>query len=165
MTRWATAHQGPVYLRLDSEAGPDVFGPDYVFEPGRVILLREGTEVLLVSTGQQTARTLAAAELLGQEGISAGVLHVPAIKPVDAEAIAAACANVPLVVTTEEHSVVGGLGGLVAEIVTAADPRSVMRIGVEDTWIESAPNAWLLDKHGLTPERVAERVRTVWDRE
>jgi len=163
MTRWATAHEGPVWLRLDREADADVFGPDYVFEPGRVILLREGTEVLLVSTGQQTARTLAAADLLGAEGISAGVLHVPTIKPVDAEAIAAACANVPFVVTTEEHSVVGGLGGLVAEIVAGAEPRPVLRIGVQDTWIESAPNAWLLDKHGLTPERVAERVRRIWN--
>jgi transketolase len=164
ITRWATAHHGPVWVRLDREAGPDVFGPDYEFQPGRVILLREGTELLFVSTGQQTARTLAAAELLGQQGISAGVLHVPTIKPVDAEAIAAACANVPLVVTTEEHSVIGGLGGLVAEIVTSAEPRPVIRIGIEDTWIESAPNAWLLDRHGLTPERVADRVRRTWER-
>ncbi len=158
MTRWATAHQGPVWLRLDRESEADVFGPDYVFEPGRVLRLREGSDVLLVSTGQQTARTLAAAELLDQQGISAGVLHVPTIKPVDAGAIAAACAGVPYIVTTEEHSVIGGLGALVAEIVTAAVPRPVFRIGVEDTWIESAPNAFLLDKHGLTPERVAARV-------
>lgn len=162
MTRWATAHEGPVYLRLDRESAPDVFGPDYVFEPGRVILLREGTEALLVSTGQQTARTLAAADLLGQEGISVGVLHVPTIKPVDSEAIAAACANVPVVVTTEEHSIIGGLGGLVSEILGGAEPRPIVRIGVEDTWIESAPNAFLLDKHGLTPERVAARVKAIW---
>ncbi|MEI7743093.1 MAG: transketolase C-terminal domain-containing protein, partial [Chloroflexota bacterium] len=163
MTRWATAHHGPVYLRLDREAGPDLFGDDYVFEPGRVILLREGTEVLLVSTGQQTARTLEAAELLAKDGIAAGVLHVPTLKPVDAEALAAVCANYPVIVTTEEHNVVGGLGGLVAEIVTSAEPRPVMRIGVEDAWVESAPNAWLLDKHGLTPERVAARVRAIWN--
>lgn len=159
MTRWATETPGPVYLRLGRESGPDVFGPDYVFEPRRVILLREGTEALLVSTGQQTARTLAAAELLGAEGIMAGVLHVPSIKPVDQAAIAAAAATVPLVVTIEEHTVIGGLGGLVAEIVTANEPRPVLRIGIEDTWGESATNAWLLEHHGLTPERVAERVR------
>ena len=164
MTRWATATPGPVYLRLGREAGPDVFGPDYGFEPRRVFLLREGTEVLLVSTGQQTARTLAAAELLGDDGISAGVLHVPSIKPVDEAAIGAAAANVPLVVTVEEHTVIGGLGGLVAEIVTANEPRPVIRIGIEDTWGESAPNAWLLERHGLTPEAVAERVRRVCDR-
>jgi transketolase len=164
MTRWATATPGPVYLRLGRESGPDVFGPDYVFEPRRVILLREGTEVLMVSTGQQTARTLAAAELLGADGISAGVLHVPSIKPVDEAAIAAAAAGVPHVVTVEEHTVIGGLGGLVAEILTAHDPRPLIRIGIEDTWGESAPNAWLLERHGLTPERVADRVRKVWSR-
>ena len=165
MTRWATATPGPVYLRLAREGGPDVFGPDYVFEPRRVVPLREGTDVLLVSTGQQTARTLAAAELLGREGISAGVLHVPSIKPVDELAISAAAAAVPLVVTVEEHTVIGGLGGLVAEIVTAHEPRPVIRIGIEDTWGESAPNAWLLERHGLTPERIAERVRKVWNQE
>jgi transketolase len=158
MTRWATETPGPVYLRLGRESGPDVFDASYRFEPGRVHRLREGADVLLVATGQQTARTLAAAELLAADGVSAAVLHVPSIKPVDAAAIAAAAAAVPLVVTTEEHTVIGGLGGLVAEIVTAGEPRKVIRIGIEDTWGESAPNAWLLDRHGLTPERVAARV-------
>ncbi|MHB8959934.1 MAG: transketolase family protein [Candidatus Limnocylindrales bacterium] len=158
MVRWATATPGPVYLRLGREAGPDVFGADYMFEPGRVIRLRHGADLLLVSTGQQTARTLAAADLLAEQGIGAGVLHVPCVKPVDEAAIAQAAAAVPLVVTTEEHTVLGGLGGLVAEIVTAHEPRRVLRIGIEDAWGESAPNAWLLDRHGLTPERIAERV-------
>lgn len=158
MTRWATVTPGPVYLRLAREGGPDVFDASYRFEPRRVRPLREGSDVLLVTTGQQTARTLAAADLLAAEGVAAGVLHVPSIKPVDEAAIAAAASVVPLVVTTEEHTVIGGLGGLVAEIVTAAQPRPIVRIGIEDTWGESAPNAWLLDRHGLTPERVAERV-------
>lgn len=158
MVRWATATPGPVYLRLGREAGPDVFGASHVFEPRVVVPLREGADLLLIATGQQTARTLAAAEILAGEGIGAGVLHVPSIKPCDEGAIAEACAQVPLVVTTEEHSVVGGLGGLVAEIVTAHEPRRVVRIGIEDVWGESAPNAWLLERHGLTPERVAERV-------
>ena len=158
MVRWATATPGPVYLRLGRESGPDVFGADYRFEPGRVMGVREGTDVLLISTGQQTGRTLAAAELLAGQGISAGVLHVPSLKPVDEAAIAQAAAAVPLVVTTEEHSVLGGLGGLIAEIVTSNEPRRVIRVGIGDTWGESAPNAWLLDRHGLTPERVAERV-------
>ncbi len=135
-----------------------MFDDSHVFEPGRVIRLRDGGDVLLVSTGQQTARTLAAADLLAAHGIGAGVVHVPSLKPLEEFALARVAAEVPLVVTTEEHSVVGGLGGLVAEIVTAHEPRRVARIGIEDTWGESAPNAWLLDRHGLTPERVAERV-------
>jgi transketolase len=159
MVRWATVTPGPVYLRLGREGGPDIVPAGYVFVPGRVIRLREGSDVLLVSTGQQTARTLAAAELLAAEGIDAGVLHVPCLKPVAAAAIAAAAAEVTLVVTTEEHTVIGGLGSLVAEVVTRTNPRRVEAIGIDDTWGESAPNAWLLDRFGLTAERVADRVR------
>ncbi len=162
MTRWATATPGPVYLRLSREAGPDVFGPDHVFEPRRVVRLREGGDALLISTGQQTARTLAAAELLAADGLSAAVLHVPSIKPCDEEAIAAIAADATVVVTVEEHTVIGGLGGLVAEILATHQPRPMVRIGIEDTWGESAPNAWLLERHGLTPEAIADRVRRIW---
>jgi len=161
MVRWATATPGPVYLRLGREGGPDLFDASYRFEPGRVIRLRKGSDVLLVSTGQQTARNLEAASLLAAAGIEAGILHVPSVKPVDEVAVAEAARGVPLVVTAEEHSVIGGLGSLVAEIVTTRAPRRVERIGIEDMWGESAPNAWLLDRHGLTPKRVAERVRRV----
>jgi transketolase len=165
MVRWATATPGPVFLRLGREGGPDLFDASYAFEPGRVIRLRDGSDVLLVGTGQQTARCLEAATLLAADGLRVGVVHVPSIKPVDANAIAAAARDVRLVVTAEEHSVLGGLGSLVAEIVTAHVPRRVERIGIEDTWGESAPGTWLLDRHGLTPERIADRVRRVLDAE
>jgi len=159
MVRWATATPGPVYLRLGRESGPDLFDETYRFQPGRVISLREGAEVLLVSTGQQTARCVEAAALLAADGIGAGVLHVPSVKPVDEAGIAEAARGVPLVVTVEEHSILGGLGGLVTEIISARAPRRVERIGIGDTWGESAPGAWLLDRHGLTPGRIAARVR------
>ena len=159
MVRWATATPGPVYLRLGREGGPDLVPADYAFVPGRVHRLREGADVLLVSTGQQSGRTLAAAGLLAADGIDAGVIHVPCLKPVDEAAIAVAAAAVPLVVTTEEHTIVGGLGSLVAGIVTATVPRRVAMIGIEDQWGESAPSAWLLDRFGLTAEKVASRVR------
>jgi len=156
--RWATEIAGPVYLRLARDAGADVFGDDYRFEPGRVIRLREGSDVLIVSTGLQTARCLDAATILAARGIGAGVLHVPSLKPVDTDSIAEAARGVPFVVTAEEHSVFGGLGGLVAEILGERAPRRLVRIGIADTWGESAPNAFLLDRHGLSAERVAERV-------
>lgn len=159
MVRWATVIDGPVYLRLSREAGPDVFDGSYNFVPEQVVRLREGTDVLLVSTGQQTARTLVAAERLGAAGIAAGVLHVPSIKPLDDAGLADAAREVPLVVTTEEHSILGGLGGLVAEVVGSLAPRRVERLGIEDVWGESASNAWLLDRHGLTAERIADRVQ------
>jgi transketolase len=159
MVRWATATPGPVYLRLGREGGPDIVPSDYEFVPGRVIGLREGADVLLISTGQQSGRTLAAAELLAADGIAAGVLHVPCLKPVDDAAIAKAAVGVPLVVTTEEHTVIGGLGSLVAEVLSRTNPTRVEAIGLNDVWGESAPNAWLLEHFDLTPERIAERVR------
>ncbi len=158
MVRWATWTPGPVYLRLHRDAGPDLFDAGYRFEPGRVISLRDGSDVLLASTGPQSGRCLEAARRLEAEGISAGVLHVPSIKPVDAAAIAGAARRVRLIVTVEEHTVIGGLGGLVAEILTEHEPRRLVRIGLEDCWGESAPNDFLLDKHGLSGSRVAERV-------
>jgi transketolase len=135
-----------------------VFDATYRFEPGRVIRLRAGSDVLIVSTGPQSVRCLEAAQLLEAGGISAGVLHVPCLKPVDAATIAEAAGGVRLVVSVEEHTILGGLGGLVAEILSERVPRRLVRIGVEDTWGESAPNAFLLDRHGLSPERIAARV-------
>jgi transketolase len=158
MVRWATAVDGPVYLRIARDAVPNVVDENYAFEPGRVIRLRDGAAVLIVSTGPQTARCLAAADLLAAEGIESGVLHVPSLKPVDRAVIAAAARDVDLVVTVEEHSVFGGLGGLVAEILGDLVPRRLVRIGIEDAWGESASNAFLLEKHGLSPERIADRI-------
>jgi len=158
MIRWATETPGPIYLRLARDPGPDVFDDTYRFEPGRVIPLREGSDLLIVSTGPQTARCLEAATLLEREGVPAAVVHVPCLKPVDGAAIAAAARSVLLVVTVEEHTILGGLGGLVAEVLGELAPRPLVRIGIQDTWGESASNAFLLDRHGLSPERVAERV-------
>jgi transketolase len=165
MVRWASETPGPVYLRLHRDAGPELFDAAYRFEPGRVISLRDGSDVLLVSTGPQTARCLEAAALLEARGISTGVLHVPSIKPVDAPAIARTARRVRLVVSVEEHTVLGGLGGLIAEILTADEPRRLVRIGLEDAWGESAPNEFLLDKHGLSAPRVAARVARELSRE
>ena len=158
MVRWATNTPGPVYLRLHRDAGPDLFDAAYRFEPGRVISLREGTDVLIVSTGPQSIRCLEAAALLEDQGISAGVLHVPSLKPVDGPAIAAAAGRLNLVVSVEEHTILGGLGGLVAEILAEHQPRRLVRIGIQDTWGESASNAFLLNRHGLSPERISERI-------
>lgn len=138
--RWATEFDGPVYLRLARDACPNVFDEQYQFVPGRTISLKEGKDVLLISTGPQSVRCLEAAELLQAQGISAGVLHLPSIKPLNKEEIINAAEKTKLVVTVEEHSVYGGLGGMVAEILSEASPRRVVRFGIEDRWGESAPN-------------------------
>jgi transketolase len=159
MMDWAQAYEGPVYLRIVRDAVPDVFDPDHTFTPGRVDRLREGSDVALVSTGPQTGRVLAAAEQLASQGIEARVLHVGCLKPLDEDALIAGLAGYDLVVTAEEHSVLGGLGGLVAEVLTAVGPAPrIERLGIADTWGESAGNDFMLAKHGLSAELVASRV-------
>ena len=157
--RWATDHHGPVYLRLARDVCPDVFDPGYKFVPGRTIQLKEGTDVLLVSTGPQSYRCKEAADLLAKEDISAGVLHVPSIKPVNADEVSKACEGFNVVVTVEEHSIYGGLGGLVAEILSERSPRKVVRVGLDDRWGESAPNDFLLDLFQLSPPRLSGRIK------
>jgi transketolase len=162
MMDWATVHEGPVYLRLVRDAVPDLVGSDYSFTPGAVHQLRSGNEVTLVSTGPQTSRVLTASDQLAASGVSVSVVHVPCIKPVDSDALLDAVGAVPLVVTVEEHSIYGGLGSLVAELLTAnrSAPR-VVRIGIDDTWGESAGNDFMLAKHGLSAGRISERVRSL----
>jgi transketolase len=157
--RWATEYEGPVFVRLARDGSADVFDQEYRFVPGRTISLKEGGDVLLVSTGPQSVRCLQAAELLQRQGVSAGVLHVPSIKPVNQEEIVDAAEKVKLVVTVEEHSIYGGLGGLVAEILSEASPRRVIRFGIEDRWGESAPNDYLLEAFRLSPPRLSERIQ------
>jgi transketolase len=157
--RWATEFDGPVYLRLARDACSNVFDQQYQFVPGRTISLREGKDVLLISTGPQSVRCLEAAELLQGQGISAGVLHLPSIKPLNKEEIVNAAEKAKLVVTVEEHSIYGGLGGMVAEILSEASPRRVVRFGIEDRWGESAPNDYLLEAFGLSAARLSERIQ------
>ena len=159
--RWATDYQGPVYLRLARDVCPDVFDAHYQFAPGKTYFLKQGTDVLLVSTGPQSARCKEAAQLLEPEGISAAVLHVPSIKPVNVDELVRAAEPFKLVMTVEEHSVHGGLGALVAEILSEHSPRRVIRFGINDRWGESAPNEYLLDLFQLSPARLSERIKQV----
>jgi transketolase len=156
--RWATEYEGPVYLRLARDASPNVFDETYHFVPGKTISLREGSDVLLISTGPQSVRCLKAAEMLQDQGISAGVLHLPSIKPVNKEEIVSASEKVKCVITVEEHSIYAGLGGLVAEVLSEVSPRRVIRFGMEDRWGESAPNDYLLDLFQMSPARLSERI-------
>ncbi|HVA86794.1 MAG TPA: transketolase C-terminal domain-containing protein [Candidatus Saccharimonadales bacterium] len=157
--RAAAQMSGPVYLRLTRDPSPAISGPDYRFEIGRNVLLRTGADVGLISTGVQTSRVLAAADLLAAEGIEAAVLHVPTIKPLDQESIVELARRVPRIVTSEDHTVLGGLGGAVTEVLARRHPTLVLRHGLEDTFGESAPNEALLDKYGLSAAHVAHAVR------
>lgn len=145
---------GPAYLRLTRDPAPVIMHRDQIFELGRAYVLREGSDIALIATGSQTARTLLAADTLKNEGISATVLHVPTLKPLDESTILAAARNARCVLTCEEHSILGGLGGAVAELVSEYCPRKIIRLGLRDVDGESGPNEALIRKYGLSQEHV-----------
>jgi transketolase len=155
-------HRGPVYMRLLRGAVPVVLEPGYRFEIGKARLLRDGTDVGIVSTGFMTERALDAADTLRKQGISVGVLHVPTIKPFDADAVAEFAAGVRHVVTAENHVVVGGLASLVVEaLFDRGIARKVTRIGLPDRYIECGSVPTLQARYGLTTEALIEKILTL----
>jgi len=159
--RWAAGYDGPCYIRLGRDATAQLFDDDHRFELGKATWVRDGDDVTLISTGAQTTRTVEAAALLATAGISAGVLHVGTIKPLDVAAIVAAAERTNRVVTVEEHTILGGLGGAVAEVLSEQRPTRVDRIGLRDVDVESGSNDDLLDIYGLSAARVAEQVEAL----
>jgi transketolase len=162
--RWAASYQGPCYVRLVRDATARLFDASYRFEFGKAVVVREGRDVTLIGTGTQTPRVVEAAELLSARGVDAHVLHVPTVKPLDSEAIVAAADRTGRVITVEEHTVLGGLGGAVAEVLGELRPTQLNRIGLQDTYDQSGPNDELLDMYGLSPSRVAEQVLVILGR-
>lgn len=162
--RWAAAYQGPCYVRLVRDATARLFDASYRFEFGKAVVVREGRDVTLIGTGTQTPRVVEAAELLAARGVDAHVLHVPTVKPLDTEAIVAAAERTGRVITVEEHTVLGGLGGAVAEVLGELRPTQLNRIGLQDTYVQSGPNDALLDIYGLSASRVSEQVLAILGR-
>lgn len=158
------AHPGPVYTRLPRGKVPSVLRrhkPDYRFELGRAQMIREGADVLIISTGFMTMRALDAAELLEADNIAVAVLHVPTLKPLDIDTIRAeAGSGGRLVVTAENHTVVGGLGEAVAAtLLTNGQAPAFRMIGLPDAFLEAGALPTLHDMYGLTAARVAEQIR------
>jgi transketolase len=159
--RAVAAVSGPAYMQITREPSPALFGPDYRFRLGQAVVIGEGTDVTLISTGVQTTRVTEAAEILARRGIDAGVLHVPTVKPLDQAAITAAARASGYVITIEEQSIIGGLGGAIAEVLSERFPVPVDRLGIRDCYGESGPNEALLDKYRLSAARVAEDVEAL----
>lgn len=159
--RAAYKHDGPVYLRFGRLAVPVINDhADYKFEIGKAVTLREGTDVTLIATGLPVSNTLEAAEMLAAEGISAEVINMHTIKPIDKDAILASAKKTKKIITIEEHSVLGGLGGAVSEVVAETNAASVHRIGIEDVFGESGPAVELLKKYGLDAEGIYKKVKS-----
>lgn len=152
--------EGPFYLRFGRYAVPVINeGADYRFELGKGVLLAEGTDVTLVATGIMVAMALEARELLAAEGISARVINIHTIKPIDKEILEKAAAETGAIVTAEEHNVIGGLGAAVAEAVSESCPVPILRVGMQDTYGHSGTVPALLEAYGLTPAAIAEAAK------
>lgn len=157
----AIEHDGPVYLRFGRLATPVINDrPDYKFELGKGVVLREGKDVTIIATGLCVAETLAAAEKLAADGISAKVINIHTIKPLDEELVVAAAKETGKVVTVEEHSVIGGLGSAVCDCLCAKAPTPVLKIGVNDVFGESGPAVKLIAKYGLDAEGIYNKVKS-----
>lgn len=159
VTRWAATYdEGPVYVRLSRASLPTVLDEDYAFIFGRAQILRAGSDVTLFACGSMVAQSYLAADLLQARGISAQVVNVSTIKPLDQETIVKCAARTGRVVTVEEHQVIGGLGSAVAETLSEHQPVRMLRIGVNDQWGQSGEAFELLRHYGLSPEHIAGKV-------
>lgn len=154
-------YPGPVYLRLGRLGVPVIFPEDYNFTIGKAALLKEGQDATIIATGIMVAEALTAAEKLKEKGLAVRVINIHTIKPLDAEAVIAAAKETGAIVTAEEHSIIGGLGSSVAEVLVENYPVPLERVGVQDKFGESGTPAELLVKFGLTAEEIIQAVEKV----
>lgn len=156
----ALQHDGPVYLRFGRLATPIFNNPDtYKFELGKGIVVADGKDVTLVATGLMVAEALRARELLAADGIDAAVINIHTIKPIDKDLLVKYAKKTGAVVTAEEHSIIGGLGGAVCEVLSEDCPTPVVRVGVEDKFGKSGDAVSMLKIYGLTGENIAAKAK------
>lgn len=160
MVEAAYKHVGPVYMRFGRAAVPVInTNPEYTFEFGKGIVLREGKDVAIIANGLCVAESLAAAEKLAADGIDAKVINFHTIKPLDEAMVIEVAEKIGKIVTVEEHSVIGGLGSAVCDVVAEKAPAKVMKIGINDVFGESGPAAQLIKKYGLDGDSIYEKVK------
>lgn len=156
----AAEYEGPVYMRFGRLAVPRIFDESYKFELGKAVTLREGSDVTIIATGLMVNEAIEAAKALADEGISAEVINIHTIKPLDKEAIIRSAAKTGAVVTAEEHSIIGGLGGAVAEaLCESGKPVPVVRLGVNDVFGRSGPAVELLHIYGLDAQNIVAKAK------
>lgn len=155
----AAEHDGPVYMRFGRLAVPRVFDESYKFEIGKGAVLKDGTDVTIIATGLMVNEALMAAEKLADEGISARVVNMATIKPIDRDIIIDSAKKTGVIVTAEEHNIIGGLGSAVAEVVCETVPVPVLRVGVNDVFGKSGPAVQLLHEFGLDADNIAAKAK------
>jgi len=170
-TKAIAEYHGPVFMRLSRPKTPLIYDEGYRYQDrdlnfkiGKSVTLRDGNDVTILATGLMVAESLQAANDLAKEGIAAGVINIHTIKPIDREAILQAALSTGALVTVEEHNIIGGLGGAVAEVLVEEAPVPMIRVGIRDTYGESGPWRELFAKYGLTSSDVAKAVKEVLKR-
>ncbi|RAI14852.1 MAG: transketolase [Candidatus Melainabacteria bacterium] len=156
--KYAAKHEGPVYIRVARSNVPDIFDDSYELAlDGKV--MREGKDVVVITNGETLAEVLDAAEILSQKGIDAKVINLPVVKPLNEDVILKETADAKLCVTVENHSIIGGLGSAICEVLSEKAPKKVLRIGTNDVFGQSGTVKALLDYYGLTAEKIAQRIQ------
>ena len=151
--------RGPCYMRLGRADFPLIYPEDVKFEIGKADILREGSDVTLIGTGQMVSYCLDAAKALSEEGISAEVINISTIKPLDADAVIGSVKKTGCAATAEEHSIIGGLGSAVAEAISESCPVPLVRVGTKDTFGESGKAEMLMEKYGLTAKDIVKAAK------
>lgn len=158
---WAAGYPGPVFLRLSRVGVPDLLPENHSFELGRANLLRDGNDVTLIANGTLTHRMVKAAEILSGRGIQARVLNMATVRPIDTEAVVVAARETGAILTAEEHSVFGGLGSAIAEVVVSELPVPMKILGVPGIFAPTGSAEFLLDEFGMAPAAVAEAAQAL----
>ena len=158
--KYAAEYEGPMYIRLARTSVYDVFDENYKFNPNKAYLYKEGSDVTLITNGETLAEVIDAAEILKTKGVNAEIIHLPVVKPIDAETVIKSAAKTKYVITVENHSIVGGLGSAVCEVLAQSMPTRVYRIGIKDEFGQSGEQRALMEYYGLTGEKLADRIYT-----
>ncbi len=156
--KFAASYNGPVYIRIARTNLPDIFDNTYSFNYKKAIKLKDGSDVTLITNGETLVETIDCVKILSENGINSEIIHVPVIKPIDAETIINSVKKTNRVVTIENHSIIGGLGSCVCELLSEIYPAKVTRIGTKDEFGQSGQAKELLDFYGLTAKKLAEKI-------
>ena len=156
---WAVEHKGPVYIRMGRSKVGEIMPSNTVFVPGESTVLHEGKDITVIACGIMVEKAVQAAEILEKENISVRVINMSSIKPIDKDAILKAAVETGAILTCEEHSVIGGLGSAVSEVLSLEKPTIMDMIGINDTFGESGKANDLLEKYGLTSSNIVEKIK------
>ena len=158
--KFAAEYDGPVYIRLARTNVPNLFDPEtYKFDPKKALVVKEGKDVTLVTNGETLVEALDCSQLLENDGISAEIIHMPVVKPVDAQTLVNSAKKTNHVITIENHSIIGGLGSAVCETLCENYPVKVKRIGINDQFGQSGEQRELMNFYGLTGEKLAQTIK------